>query len=120
MRVNPALKSIGARYTSGDFTLYDNTIPFPSCTRQEQTGLAVAGVVRPAVQQCLSDENKSAQRVPEKRLRLVDGGMARSSLLIEVSPDVHISEAPTGRTTDVDGRAGVMDVQPLTANRPSC
>jgi len=33
MHLYLALKSIGSRYTSGDFAFHDNAIPFPSWTR---------------------------------------------------------------------------------------
>jgi len=70
----PALKSIGVR-PSGDVAFHDNATAFPSSGRRDehgQTGATVPGCGR-AMRQCLSDANKSRQRVPENRLRIADG-----------------------------------------------
>ena len=71
----------------------------------------------PAVQRYLSDENKSSQRVPEKRLRLADGSTAKSSLLIEVSPDAGGPRSRIGGCAQDAVHPGALDVQPSIANR---
>jgi len=56
--------------TSSDYTSHDNAIPFPSLKQAAMVDWTRSARMWSC---CLSDENKSSQRVSAKRLRLVDG-----------------------------------------------